>query len=106
MKTKLVLAGKSKAEIVKATQSAFDRKELPALEPAAMCYMQSKGQYLNDDDKSWRPHLMFFVSGDAAKNWGGNLTGSPVIAANDPEEHATIMMVVVTQWSDGTPVLP
>ncbi len=48
MKTKLVLAGKSKAEIVQATASALDKKELPALEPGAMCYMLSKQQYLND----------------------------------------------------------
>ena len=37
MKTKLVLAGKSKAEIVQATASALDKKQLPALEPGAMC---------------------------------------------------------------------
>ena len=48
MKTKLVLAGKSKTEIVTATASALDKKELPALEPGAMCYMMSKQQYLND----------------------------------------------------------
>jgi hypothetical protein len=103
MKTKLVLAGKSKTEIAAATASAFDTKELPALQPGAMVYMMSKQQYLNDDGKSWHPHLMFFVPGDAAKSWGADLPGSPVIAANDPEERATIMMVVVAKWSDGTP---
>jgi hypothetical protein len=103
MKTKLVLAGKSKAEIVAATTSALDKKELPALEPGAMCYMMSKQQYLNDEGKSWHPHLMFFVSGDAAKSWGADLPGSPIIAANDPEERVTIFMVVVGKWSDGTP---
>src|SRR5262249_3056510 len=46
MKTKLVLAGKSKEQIVEATASALDKKELPALEPGAMCYMMSKEQYL------------------------------------------------------------
>ena len=102
MKTKLVLAGKSKAEILAATTSALDTKELPALEPGAMCYMMSKQQYLNDEGMNWHPHLMFFVPGDAAKSWGADLPGSPVIAANDPEERATIMMVVVGKWSDGT----
>src|SRR5271156_349719 len=48
MKTKLVLAGKSKTEIVLATASALDKKELPALERGAMCYMMSKQQYLSD----------------------------------------------------------
>ncbi len=103
MKTKLVLAGKSKAEIVDAVTSALDNKELPALEPGAMCYMLSKEQYLADDGKAWHPHLMFFVSGDAAKSWGADLPGSPVISTDDPEERATIFMVVVGKWSDGTP---
>lgn len=106
MKTKLVLAGKPKTEIVAATASALDKKELPALEPGAMCYMLSKRQYLNDEGKSWHPHVMFFLPGDAEKSWGANLPGSPVIAANDPEERVTIMMVWVAQWSDGTPGPP
>ena len=106
MKTKLVLAGKSRAEIVEMTASALDKKELPALEPAAMCYMTSKQQYLSDDGKSWHPHVMFFVPGDATKSWGANLPGSPVIAANDPEERVTIFLVWVGKWSDGTSAPP
>jgi hypothetical protein len=103
MKTKLVLAGKSKTEIVQATASALDKKELPALEPGAMCYMMSKQQYLGDQDKSWQPHLMFFISGNAEKSWGANLPGSPIMAADDPEERVTIFLVGVGQWSDATP---
>jgi len=106
MKTKLVLEGKSKAEIVAATASALDKKELPALEPGAMCYMMSKQQYLNDQGASWHPHLMFFVSGDAAKSWGADLPGSPVMAADDPEERTTILMVWVGHWSDGSTAPP
>ncbi len=106
MKTKLVLEGKSKAEIVAATASALDKKELPALEPGAMCYMMSKQQYLNDQGASWHPHLMFFVTGDAAKSWGADLPGSPIMAADDPEERTTILMVVVGYWSDGSPAPP
>jgi hypothetical protein len=102
-KTELVLAGKSKAQILAATTSALDKKELPALAPGAMVYMMSKQQYLSDDDMGWHPHLMFFVSGAAAKSWGANLPGSPVIAANDPEERVTIFMVLARTWSDGTP---
>ena len=103
MKTKLVLPGKSKWEIVPDTSSALDRKELPALESGSMCYMKSKQQYLSDSDMSWHPHLMFFAPGDAEKSWGANLPGSPVIVADDPEEPATIFMVWVGKWSDGTP---
>jgi hypothetical protein len=63
----------------------------------------SKQQYLNDRGKSWHPHVMFFVSGDSAQTWGANLDGSPMIAVNDPEERATIMMMWVAEWSDGSP---
>ncbi len=101
-KTKLVLAGKSKAEILAAGTASLEKKELPALAPGAMCYMMAKQQYLSDDDKNWHPHLMFFVAGDAVKTWGANLPGSPVIAANDPEERVTIFMVLAGTWSDGT----
>jgi hypothetical protein len=102
-KTKLVLAGKSKAEIGQLIAAAFDKKDLPALEPSAMVYMMSRQQYLNDTGKAWHPHLMFLASGDVAKSWGANLPDSPVIAGADPEEHTTIFMVVLPTWSDNTP---
>jgi hypothetical protein len=103
MKTRLVLAGKSKAEIAQAIAAALDSGELPALVPGGMCYMMSKEQYLNDRAHNWHPHLMFYAAGDVAKNWGANLPGSPVIASNDPQARVTIFMVVVHHWSDGTP---
>ena len=106
MKTTLVLEGKSKPEIIRTIASALDKNELPALQPGAMCYMMSKQQYLNDRGKNWHPHLMFFAPGAAAKTWGADLPGSPVMAANDPEEHATIFMILVGHWSDGTPYSP
>jgi hypothetical protein len=106
MKTKLVLSGKSKAQILAATTSALNKGELPALAPGAMCYMMAKQQYLSDDDKSWHPHLMFFVSGNTAKSWGANLPGSPMIAGDDPEERVTVFMMVAGKWSDGTPGPP
>ncbi len=103
MKTSLALAGKSKKEIVETTSAALDKKLLPALAPGAMCYMMSKQQYLNDEDQSWRPHLMFFVQGDEAKTWGANVHGSPVMAVNVQEERVTIFMITAAHWSDGSP---
>jgi hypothetical protein len=103
MKTKLVLAGKSKTEIGAAIASALENKELPALAPGAMCYMMSKLQYLNDGARNWHPHVMFLVAGDAAKSWGANLPGSPIIAVRNPEARITIFMVLAGEWSDGTP---
>ena len=55
MKTRLVLAGKSQAEIAQAIATALDKNDLPALQPGAMAYMMSKQQYLNDRDESWHP---------------------------------------------------
>ena len=103
MKTRLVLAGKSKTAIDQEIAAALDSGELPALPPGGMCYMMSKQQYLNDKAKNWYPHLMFYAAGDVAKSWGANLDGSPVIAVNDAEARVTTFMVVVRNWSDGTP---
>jgi hypothetical protein len=102
LKTRLVLAGKSKPEIAKAIATALDKKELPALEPGAMAYMMSKQQYLNDRDKSWHSHTMFFSPGDMTKSWAADDPGSPVMMANDPEERVTILFVLAGKWSDGT----
>jgi hypothetical protein len=106
MKSKLVLAGKSKAEIATAITSAQDKKELPPLAPETMVYMMSKRQYLNDDGKSWHPHVMFYAAGDAQKSWGANMPGSPVMAAYDHEQQVTTFFVVASEWSDGSPGPP
>jgi hypothetical protein len=106
LKSKLVLAGKSRAEIATAVASALDKKELPPLAPGTIVYMMSKQQYINDGGKSWHPHVMFYVSGDAEKSWGANLPGSPVMSAYDPEQRVTTFFVLANQWSDGTPGPP
>ena len=102
MKTRLVLAGKSRAEIAQAVATALDTKELPALEPGAMAYMMSKQQYLNDRGKSWHPHVMFYSPGDMTKSWAANDPNSPVMLAVDPEERVTILFVIADKWSDGS----
>ena len=102
MKTKLVMAGKSKPEIAHAITAALDKNDLPALEPGAMAYMMSKQQYLNDQGKSWRSHVMFFSPGDMTKSWAADASNSPVMMANDPEERVSILFVVADKWSDGT----
>jgi hypothetical protein len=106
MKSKLVLAGKSKTEIAAAIAAAVDKKELPALASETMVYMMSKQQYLNDDGNSWRPHVMFYATGDAEKSWGAHLPGSPVMSAYDPEQRVTTFFVLTDKWSDGTLVSP
>jgi hypothetical protein len=41
-KTELILAGSTKAQMIETITSAVEKKELPAMESAAMCYMLSK----------------------------------------------------------------
>ena len=104
-KTELILAGSTKAQMIETITSAVEKKELPAMESAAMCYMLSKQGYLSDRDGHWHPHLMFFVSQSEPAAWGAGLPGSPILAFNDTWEHLTIYLVPVRQWSDKTPDL-
>jgi len=102
-KTELVLAGRTKVQMFDYISGALDKKELPALESGAMCYMLSKQGYLSDRDGHWHPHLMFFVPLTEAASWGAGLPGSPVVAAftDTPDRHS-VFLVPVAKWSDGT----
>jgi hypothetical protein len=102
-KTESVLAGRSNTEMAADIKTALDKKELPALEPGAMCYMMSKQGYLNDSAGHWHPHLMFLVPQTDAAAWGANLTGSPILAIEDTLERYTLFLVPIAKWSDGTP---
>jgi hypothetical protein len=101
-KTDLILAGRTKAQMMEAIVVAINKKELPTMEPGAMCYMLSKQGYLSDRDGHWHPHLMFFYSRTDPAAWGAGLPGSPIFAFNDTWEHLTTFLVPVREWSDGT----
>jgi len=101
-KTELVLAGRSKAQMFEAITAAVAKKELPALEAGAMCYMLSKQGYLSDQVGHWHPHLMFFVPQTDAAAWGADLSGSPIFSFDGSVEHMTTFLVPVRRWSDGT----
>jgi hypothetical protein len=96
------LAGRTPAQMNEAIAAAIARKELPPMEPGAMCYMMSKEGYGGDSVPHWPSHLMFFYSGTDLASWGANLPGSPVIGVSDSVEHLTQFVVVVQRWSDGT----
>jgi hypothetical protein len=101
-KTELILAGRTKAQMVEAIVAAVDKKELPPMDSGAMCYMLSKQGYLSDLVGHWHPHLMFFFSQTDPVAWGAGLSGSPIFAFNDKWEDLTVFLVPVPQWSDGT----
>lgn len=101
-RTELILAGRSKAQVDEAIVAAVDKKELPAVEPGAMCYMMSKQGYGGDTVDHWPPYLMFYVPQTDPAVWGANLPGSSVLAVSDPREHVTTFVIAVERWSDGT----
>ncbi len=96
------LAGRTPAQMTESITAAMARKELPAMESGAMCYMLSKQGYGGDSSPHWPPHLMFFYSDTDPAIWGANLPGSPVVAMSDPVEHLTQFVIPVQHWSDGT----
>jgi len=108
LRTKLILGGRTKAQMVETIQAELAGDKLPMPEPGAMSYMLSKNGYLGDEAGHWHPHLMFHVPRMGVASWGANLPGSPVVMDTDHSqgpEPETIFMVPVDHWSDGSPAM-
>src|SRR5262252_3059906 len=115
LRARMVMAGRSKAEIVSAVKAAFENKQLPDLESGAMDYMMSKSAYLTDARPHNMPHLMFYTLVKDGKDWGASAAGSPVMSSpywffspqGQPQMKGLplilVFLVGVTHWSDGTP---
>jgi hypothetical protein len=109
-RTEMILAGKSKAQVIDALKAAYEKKELPPLEPGAMSYMMSKDQYLTDGgDHRWMAHLMFYTPLMDGAAWGADLPKSPVLL--NPQFHGApepinVFMVPAGRWSDGSAAPP
>lgn len=115
MRTKLLLAGKSKEEVKEGLKAAIEKKELPELEAGAMSYMMSKDAYLTDLGHHNMAHLMFYAP--LGTVWGANLVdssnnvsepfpGSPVYllpSYKGNPEPIYMFMVPTGVWSDGSP---
>jgi len=103
-RTEMVLAGRTKAEIIEGNKAAFEKGELPPLESGAMSYMMSKQAYLTDDDDHNVAHLMFYTPPLEGAVWGADLDNSPVML--NPQfkgaEPLDVFVVPVGRWSDGT----
>lgn len=104
-RTKMVLAGLSKSQMIDSVKAALEKKELPLPEPGSICFMLSKQAYLTDSGTHNLAHLMFEVPRIDNAALGADLSNSPVLVGNqeDVPEPMTEVIVPVTNWSDGTP---
>ena len=102
-RTEWVLNGVSLAEMEKRETAEWSDGRFQAPEPGAMSFMMSKEQYINDSAHPWHPHVMFFAPRTQDSQWGANLPGSPMVADSTNVVQTSIFMVLVANWSDGTP---
>lgn len=107
-RTEWVLAGDTKDQLLAKTKAAIAAHQIVAPEAGAMCYMLSKGGNLGDQANGpWHPHLMFYTPRLPASAWGAGKPGAPVMGGDDGGiDPATIFMVPVGKWSDGSPDKP
>ena len=115
LRASMVMAGRSKEEMVSALKQAFEKKQLPNLESGAMDYMMSKSSYLTDQGGHNMPHVMFYTRVQNAEDWGSGAAGSPImstpywfISQKDKLQMKglpaiLVFLVMVANWSDGTP---
>jgi len=103
-RTEMALAGRAKAEIVDGNKEAFEKGELPPLEPGAMSYMMSKGAYLTDDGGHNLAHLMFYTPPLDGKVWGADMPKSPVMLVPQFKgaQPIDVFIVPVSKWADGS----
>ena len=103
-RTEMVLAGRTKDEIIEGNKTAFEKGELPPLEPGAMSYMMSKGAYLSDGGDHNLAHLMFYAPALDGKDWGADQPKSPVmlIPQFKGAQPIDVFIVPVGRWSDGS----
>jgi hypothetical protein len=116
LRTRMVLAGRTHAEIVSALRKAFASRRLPRLESGAMAYMMSPSAYLTDEGGHNLPHVMFYLPLMDGADWGANVAGSPVMSsaywrysasARDGERGLPpmiVFLVALSNWSDGTTI--
>ncbi len=115
LRARMVMAGRSRAEIPAALRAAYRKKQLPRLESGAMDYMMAKSSWLTDEGAHNMPHLMFYTRVRDGKDWGAGAPGAPVLSSPywffSPQDRARmqglppvlVLLVAVPEWSDGTP---
>lgn len=109
-RTTLAVSGATEAQIEEKLSNDEAAKTLPPAAPDSIAYMMSKEQYIDDNAKSWYPHLMFFMPKEDGTNvgitWGADRLRSPVVY--DPHFDRfhvpwAQFFIPVSHWSDGSP---
>lgn len=106
-RTKWVLSGASKAEMVTRTKAELATHEAGPPAPGSMAYMLSKQQYILDPSPTsgparWYPHVMFFVAPTDGSPWGANTANGPLYEGTSDVEPISTYFLVVPRWSDGS----
>jgi len=103
-RTRWVLAGASKQQLIEKTQAAIASHRFKIPEAGASSFMLSKQGYLSDDANGpWLPHVMLFLPHGKAADWGASKDGSPVLGRDGRSIETTILFIPVRSWSDGSP---
>jgi hypothetical protein len=116
LRSRMIMAGRSKEEIIAALKAAYAKRQLPELVSGAMDYMMSKSSYLTDQGGHNLPHLMFYTRLGNPEDWGSGVAGSPVMSSpywffspgkQSPMQQLPqilVFLVGTTTWSDASPV--
>jgi hypothetical protein len=103
-RTRWVLAGVDKPQLIEKARSAFASHDFIAPETGSFSFMLSKDGYVSDEAAGpWLPHVMFFVPHGQTAAWGAGLEGSPVFGSDGRSFEPTVLFIPVRRWSDGSP---
>jgi len=102
-RTKWVLSGLDKPQLIEKTKAALSGRPLPAPETGSISFMLSKQGYLGDQAGGpWQPHVMFYLPHGQAASWGAGLQASPILGGDSSELEFTVLVIPVARWSDGS----
>lgn len=103
-RTRWVLSGVGKPQLIERTKAALTGHPLTAPEAGSLSFMLSKQGYLGDQvGGPWLPHVMFFVPHGQAASWGAGLHASPIFGGDSSEIDVNTLFIPVAHWSDGSP---
>ncbi|MDQ2866092.1 MAG: hypothetical protein M3R51_07670 [Candidatus Eremiobacteraeota bacterium] len=106
-RTKSVLAGVTKQQLIERARAAVADHTFQYPEPGSFSLMMSKEGYLGDQAGGpWYPHVMFFVKHGETALWGAGEKGSPIIGQDGLAIESTTLFIPVRRWSDGSSAMP